>query len=285
MPKVNRNSSGRRRAATITDHSTGQEVRVTSVIFGLVLLIGIIVGTAAWMGGSMSQIENRFSGFMDDTARMTGIAVNDVSIIGLDQNPALVQDVRAAAMIEPGENMFRADPHVIRRRVEATRKVLNVRVHRLWPDQVVIIADAAEPVALWHDGTDWAVVDGLGRIMPGARADDQKPLLRLAGPGAAKAAPDLVTALAETPDVSTRVAIATRIKDRRWDMHLINGSKVLLPEDDEMSPALKQLERMQIRTALMQRGVDSIDLRNSGRIYLKPTDDTSLKQRLEAARS
>lgn len=284
MSKVNRNNS-RRRAATMIDQSTGQEVRVTSVIFGLVLLVGIIVGTAAWMGGSMSQIENRFSGFMDDTARMAGIAVNDVSIIGLDQNPVLVADVRAAAMIEPGENMFRADPHLIRRRVEATHKVLNVRVHRLWPDQVVIIADAAEPVALWHDGTDWAVVDGLGRIMPGARAEDQKRLLRLAGRGAAEAAPDLVTALLDTPDVSKRVAIATRIQDRRWDMHLINGATVLLPEDEDITSALERLERMQLRTALMQRGVDRIDLRNAGRIYLVPTDDTGLKKRLEAARS
>lgn len=286
MPKVVRNQTvPRRKRGVIVDHQTGREVHVTSVIFGLALLIAIVVGMAAWMGGSMGQIENRFSGFMDDSARMVGISVNDISVIGLDQNPELASDVRAAAMIEPGENMFRADPHVIRKRVEATRKVLNVRVHRLWPDQVVIIADAAEPVALWHDGTDWAVVDGLGRVIPGMTAEESGSLVRLAGKDAPDAAPILAAALAETPDVAQRVAIATRVAGRRWDMHLINGAVVRLPEDEAVAAALKRLERMQLRSAVLQRDVERIDMRNPGRVYMTPNDPEAIKQLIEAARS
>lgn len=191
MPKITRNETvpkRRREPVTFVDEVTGEEVRVSSVLFGLVMLIAIVVALAAWMGGSMSQIENRFAGFMDDSARMAGVAVNEVAVLGLEQDPALQQEVRDAAMIEPGENMFRADPYIIRRRVESTHKVLNVRVHRLWPDQVVIIADAAEPVALWHDGTEWTVVDGLGRVIPDEHADDHPDLVRIAGHGAPEAA-------------------------------------------------------------------------------------------------
>lgn len=289
MPKVNRNQSvpsrSRRRPATIVDESTGEEVRVSSILFGLVMLVAIVVATAAWMGGSLSQIETRFGGFLDDTARMAGVSVNDVSVLGLEQNPALVNDIRAAAMIEPGENMFRADPQLIRRRVEATRKVLNVRVHRLWPGQIVIIADAAEPVALWHDGKEWTVVDGLGRIMPDARAGDYKALVRLAGQGAPTAAPQLVNALKKAPDVSARLAIATRIADRRWDVRLVNGATVRLPEDDAMDGALARLSTLQTRTALMQRPVTMIDLRNKGRIYLSPAQSGTARKIAEAARS
>ncbi|KCZ90651.1 cell division protein FtsQ/DivIB [Hyphomonas johnsonii] len=287
MPKVSRNKSvpsrSRRRPATIVDEATGEEIRVSSVLFGLVMLIAIVVATAAWMGGSLSQIETRFGGFMDDTARMAGVSVNDVSVLGLEQNPALAEDVRAAAMIEPGENMFRADPKLIRRRVEATRKVLNVRVHRLWPGQIVIIADAAEPVALWHDGKEWTVVDGLGRILPDARADDHKTLVRLAGTGAPKAAPALVKALANTPDVASRMAVATRVADRRWDIRLISGATVRLPEDDALETSLTRLATLQTRTALMQRPLKMIDLRNKGRVYLSPS--TGARKIAEAARS
>lgn len=240
MPKIERNQTvpGRRRAppATIIDETTGEEVRVSSVIFGIVLLVAILVATAAWMGGSMSQIGSRFGGFMDDTARLAGVDVRSVSVIGLELNPALADEVRAAAMIEPGENMFRADPYVIRRRVEATKNVLNVRVHRLWPGQVVILAEAAEPVALWHDGRDWKVVDGLGRILPDARADDHGHLLRLAGLGAPEAAPQLTRALAAAPDISDRVAVATRVGERRWDMRFVSGVTVRLPEDEALEP-------------------------------------------------
>ncbi|MEZ5998772.1 MAG: cell division protein FtsQ/DivIB [Hyphomonas sp.] len=288
MPKVSRNQTvpkRRREPITFVDEVTGEEVRVSSVLFGLVMLIAIIVALAAWMGGSMSQIENRFAGFMDDTARMAGVSVNEVSVIGLEQDPALQNEIRAAAMIEPGENMFRADPYVIRRRVEATRKVLNVRVHRLWPDQIVILADAAEPVALWHDGERWTVVDGLGRVIPDERAEDHPKLVRLAGRGAPEAAPELVKALAQAPDVSQGVAIATRINDRRWDMRLISGATVRMPEDHKLTGALDQLSKLQVRTALMYRPLKTIDLRNAGRVYLAPLTAPDFTAREEAARS
>lgn len=291
MPKVVRNktvpskSSRRREPAKFVDEVTGEEVRLSSVLFGFVMLIAILVATAAWMGGSMSQVENRFASFMDDTARMAGVSVNDVSVLGLELDPALADEVRAAAMIEPGENMFRADPYVIQHRVEATRKVLNVRVHRLWPDQIVIIADAAKPVALWHDGADWQVVDGLGRVIPDAHPEDYKRLVRLAGRGAPKAAPQLAAALAAVPDVTPGVAIATRVNDRRWDLRLVSGATVRLPEDNGLAPALDRLATLQVRTALMDRPVKAIDLRNQGRIYLDPVNTPDFDAIAEAARS
>ena len=287
MPKIERNQTvpGRRRAppATIIDETTGEEVRVSSVIFGIVLLVAILVATAAWMGGSMSQIGSRFGGFMDDTARLAGVDVRSVSVIGLELNPALADEVRAAAMIEPGENMFRADPYVIRRRVEATKNVLNVRVHRLWPGQVVILAEAAEPVALWHDGREWKVVDGLGRILPDAKADDHGHLLRLAGLGAPEAAPQLTRALAAAPDISDSVAVATRVGERRWDMRFVSGVTVRLPEDEALEPAMDRLAKLQVRTALTQRPLDMIDLRSRGRVYLRVSEEAKLASPLTPA--
>jgi cell division protein FtsQ len=248
------------------------------------MLVAILVATAAWMGGSMSQIGGRFGGFMDDTSRLVGIDVKDVSVLGLEDNPALAEEVRAAAMIEPGENMFRADPHLIQRRVEGTSKVLNVRVHRLWPGQIVILADAADPLALWHDGRQWQVVDGLGRLLPGARAEDHPGLLRLAGKDAPEAAPQLVAALAASPDINGRVAVATRIGTRRWDMRFINGVTVRLPEDPGLEPAIERLAKLQVRTALTQRPLEMIDLRSKGRVYLRLAEAPVAEAAAETAR-
>lgn len=289
MPKIKRNSTvpqtkRRRQAAVITDDQ-GEEVRVSSVLFGIVMLIAIVVATAAWMGGSLSQIESKFANFMDDTARTMGVSVNDVSVVGLEQNPVLARDIRAAAMIEPGENMFRANPHLIQRRVEATRKVLNVRVHRLWPDQVVIIADAAEPVALWHDGKYWRVVDSLGRIIPDARAEDHKKLVRLAGYGAPEAAPELVKKLVNTPELMQKIAIATRVSDRRWDLTVVSGASVRLPEDTELGPALARLNGLEQRAEISQRPLEMIDLRSEGRVYLSPTPGTQPVRSVPAKQS
>ena len=278
MPKVKRNNKSssngsRRKAAVITDDQ-GEEVRVSSVLFGIVMLIAIVVATAAWMGGSLSQFESKFANFVDDTARVVGVSVSDVSVVGLEQNPALARDIRDAAMIAPGENMFRADPHLIQRRVENTRKVLNVRVHRLWPDQVVIIADAAEPVALWHDGKYWRVVDSLGRTIPEARAEDHKNLIRMAGYGAPDAAPQLVKVMLETPELMEKIAIATRVSNRRWDLRVVSGASVHLPEDEHLGRALARLNGLEQRAEISKRPLEQIDLRSEDRVYLSPTPGT-----------
>lgn len=257
-----------------------EEVTVSSVLFGLVMLVAIVVAAAAWMGGSLSQVENRVAGLTDEAARLTGVAVNDVAVIGLEADPALARDVRDAAMIEPGENMFRADPHLIRKRVEATQKVMNVRVHRLWPNQIVIMAEAAEPVAVWHDGRSWAVIDALGRVIPGARASDHTRLVRVAGPGGASAAPQLAATLKSHPDIASRLAIASRVADRRWDLRLVSGTIVRLPEDARLEPALANLQRLQTRTAITERRLVRIDLSHQGRAYLTPHPDTGAAQRL-----
>ncbi|MFN3314866.1 MAG: cell division protein FtsQ/DivIB, partial [Hyphomonas sp.] len=90
------------------------------------------------------------------------------------------------------------------------------------------------------------------------------------------AAPQLVKALAGVPDIEDRVAVATRVGDRRWDMRFVNGVTVRLPEDAEMDQALDRLARLQVRTALTQRPLELIDLRSPGRIYLRPSEEASL---------
>ena len=95
----------------------------------------------------------------------------------------------------------------------------------------------------------------------------------------------MVEALKAEPDVAPRIAIATRINDRRWDMRLVSGATVRLPEDPQMVAALDSLSTLQLRTALMQRPLETIDLRNKGRVYLNPVNDPDFAARKEAARS
>jgi|GEM_PF-1847128 len=114
------------------------QVKASSVLFGLVIITALIVASAAWMGGSLSAVGKKMSGAMDGMARSIGLSVERVEIEGVSgEHESLV---RAAVMIEPGENMFRADPVKIAERVEATGAVTHVRVYRLWPDTILVVA-------------------------------------------------------------------------------------------------------------------------------------------------
>ncbi|MDJ0920129.1 MAG: cell division protein FtsQ/DivIB [Henriciella sp.] len=242
--------------------------QISSVIFGIVMVIAMIVAGAALLGGSLSKASQRWSNAFDGMSRSVGLSVESVELVGLEHIPAVARSVREAAMIEPGENMFRADPHTIRARVEDTRLVTNVRVYRLWPDTVMIRADAAQPTALWFDGEGWKVVDNFGRVMTRTRASDHAHLLKSAGPGAAAAAPDLVAALAKAPSVGQRVALARRVSERRWDLELTTGATLRLPGDEDLSVVAESLARMEASADLTRRAVRTIDMRVPGRVFL-----------------
>ncbi|MEL7128709.1 MAG: cell division protein FtsQ/DivIB [Pseudomonadota bacterium] len=274
MPKVKTQATkagaGRKRAA-VEAFDGRESVNASSILFGLAILTALIVSAAAWMGGSLSQLERRAGHMMDSTARSLGLAVQYVSVEGVSDE--LAEELRFAALVEPGENMFRADPHLIRDRVEATRLVVNVQVHRFWPDHILILADAVEPVALWNDGANWAVVDGLGQTVldTTGRNIDYNRLVRVAGVGGDVAAPGLVEALAEFPELAARVQIARRAAEERWDLYFDTGVVAHLPRDETLPSAMRRLAFMDRDSDILSRPLVSIDIRHADQVFLKPS--------------
>ncbi len=274
MPAVKKGQKsaprGRGRKAAPEPEYYDERTQVSSVIFGLVMVVAMIVTGAALLGGSLSQVGKRMGNTMDSAARVTGLSVDSIEVLGLEHVPAISRAVKSAAMIEVGENMFRADPHLIRRRVEDTRMVANVRVYRLWPDTLIIQADAAQPTALWFDGTDWAVVDTMGRLMKGQRPGDHTDLMKSVGEGAPEALPALTKALAQMPGLSDEIKVAQRVAGRRWDIELMSGALVRMPADEDLAEGVTSLARMNADGVLIRRNLASIDLRVIGRIFLTP---------------
>jgi len=262
VPKVKR--------ATPDDYDYREGTQVSSVIFGLVMVVAIIVAGAAFLGGSLSKAGQRWSNVMDGASRVTGLSVKSVEIVGLEHVPPVARQVRDAAMIAEGENMFRADPYKIRDRVEATQLVTNVRVYRLWPDTVMIRADATQPTALWYNGSDWAVIDSLGRPMRSGVKAEHADLIRSTGGGAAEALPALSGALAHMPQIKSQLSLARRISERRWDLELSSGLVIRLPADEALSEGLASLATLEAQTSISRRPLTQIDLRLPGRVFLKP---------------
>ncbi|MEO0981956.1 MAG: cell division protein FtsQ/DivIB [Pseudomonadota bacterium] len=279
MPKIEqsyRPPARRRRQAAPPPpqpRSHEDEVRASSVVFGILILAALVVAAAAWMGGSLSQVQRHVDNTTDGVARGMGFSVNQIAVVGVDED--LARLVRDAAMVEPGENMFRADPHIIRRRVESTRQVLDVKVHRLWPDQILIIAAPARPTAVWNDGRGLAVVDSFGRLMPGVRAVDHPGLLRVTGDEAAPAAPMLAGALAGEPHFAERVMSAERVRAERWDLMLDTGARVQLPDGQRLAPAIARLADLDMRERVLKRPIRIFDLRTPGRVFITPAGDAS----------
>lgn len=267
MSKVSQNK--RRRRAQPAPPPPPPTPSLSSIAYGIGMVVAMIVAGAALFGGSLSKAEQRWASALDGTARSAGFAVEGVEVIGLEHMPSLERQVRDAAMIIPGENMFRADPHLIRHRIERTQLVANVRVYRLWPDTLMIRADAAKPTAHWFDGENWHLVDSFGRMLPSDEQFDTQGLLQARGAGAARAVPALHRALFDHPEIRARIAVAERIAERRWDITLQDGARVVLPEDAQLSGAFAQLDALLATGPATLASVERIDLRLANRTTLK----------------
>lgn len=239
--------------------SPREEVRASSVLFGLVIIAAVIVASAAWMGGSLKDIESRMARLADSMARGTGLAVEKVQVVGLDEE--LEAYVRAAAMIEPGENMFRADPHDIRKRIEATGAVTNVRVHRMWPDVIVVLADPARPVALWRDQQVWRVIDSSGQVRADLRPEAFPALPRFAGEGVPEALPVLMETLSDETAVLERFEGAIRHPGGRWTLLLEGEVLVHLPQQARMEAALDAIADLQEKSGVLNGAFSVVDAR------------------------
>jgi len=235
------------------------QVKASSVLFGLVIITALIVASAAWMGGSLSAVGKKMSGAMDGMARSIGLSVERVEIEGVSgEHESLV---RAAVMIEPGENMFRADPVKIAERVEATGAVTHVRVYRLWPDTILVVATPARPVALHRSGEAWLVIDSGGRVRVDLDASAYPALPRLVGADAPEQWPALLEAIAPHPALATLLEGAVHRGSGRWTLLLEGGVSLKLPELQRAGPALAAIETLQARAAILNGSYSEIDAR------------------------
>ncbi|MCZ4298596.1 cell division protein FtsQ/DivIB [Henriciella marina] len=246
---------------------------LTSVLTGFVMVVALIVAGAALLGGSMSKVSDGVGNAFDSAATGLGFAVEDVQITGLGSDVRRASLVQQMSGVAPGDNMFRADPHEIRRQVLATGQVTSAHVYRLWPNQILINASPAKASAIWYDGDGQQVVDSTGQIMEGLSARDYSELVLLTGVDAPEGVPALLQFLARADTVRDRVSYAERVSRRRWDVKLRDGLLIRLPADASVKRATDELIALENATDLSQRSLTRIDLRVAGRTFLEPLDE------------
>lgn len=244
--------------------------RIATYALGTIICGAAMLTLAAWMGGSLGAFGKRFASGVDVIFASAGLSIRQVTVVGLD--PLVEEKAREVADVHIGDNILNADPYAIKQRVEKLDAVSGVKVHRFWPDQITIIADPREPIALWQgEGGDWRVIDQRGRTFAEADPEKYLHLPRIVGQDAASSAATLVTAMAEYPDLSARVERAYRIGGRRWDVKFRDGADVAFPEDAKLVEALGALNLMQARSRVLDLPVKRIDARHPERFALQPT--------------
>jgi cell division protein FtsQ len=84
-------------------------------------------------------------------------------------------------------------------------------------------------------------------------------------------AAQLIDLLASEAELAARVTAAVLVGDRRWNLRIDNKIDVLLPEDD-MAGAWAKLAQLERINRLLQRDVQTVDLRLPDRLVVRVTD-------------
>jgi cell division protein FtsQ len=204
-------------------------------------------------------------GFYDLTLR-AGLSVENVLVEGRRRSKRSA--VIEALGVARGVPILRLDPHAAKTRLEGLPWVYRASVVRRLPETVYVRLIEREPLALWQNNGELAVIDRSGGIIPGAEAGRFAKLPLVVGEDAADHAAELLAMLAKEPVLKAKVAAAVRVRGRRWNVRLDGGIDVRLPEEGAAA-AWAQLARIQREHGVLERDVVLIDLRMPDRLVVR----------------
>lgn len=195
-----------------------------------------------------------------------------VNLIAVDGASDEVADaIRAAVPVEVPISSFDVDLADIQTRVAALEAVETAAVRIRTGGVLDIQVTERVPVALWRSAGGLAAIDADGnRVTTLISRTERADLPLLAGDGAQRAVPDAMALLAAAAPLEGRLRGLLRVGERRWDLVLDRGQRVLLPEDAPVA-ALERVLALDAAQELFERDIALIDMRNPERPTLRLT--------------
>jgi cell division protein FtsQ len=226
----------------------------------------LIIGAASALAFKLPQ---RIGTAVGEQIGAAGFAVTRVELRGLNRlDPKIITK---AALAEPSRAMPLIDLDAIRGRLMEFSWVKEARVHRRFPDTLVVEIEERSPAAVWQHNRQLQLIDGEGVALERVRPDALPQNLPLViGPGAQHRVSGLVALTEAAPQLRPQMAGATWIGGRRWDLRFKTGETVSLPEGDEAAAgALRRFAEMNARRRLLGGNFLRFDMRIDGKMIVQ----------------
>ncbi|WP_375644781.1 MULTISPECIES: cell division protein FtsQ/DivIB [unclassified Bartonella] len=183
------------------------------------------------------------------------------------------QDIFKILKLDVAPSIFTFDVERARSLLEKQAWVQSANVQKIYPNRMRISIVEREPYAIWQHDSIVDIVDNTGRVIVPFKGEIVRDLPLVVGQGAQNAAKVFIQALSVYPEVYDRIRAFVRVGDRRWDLVLDNGMRVMLPENGALEK-LSSLVSSGIMQDLLSRDIRSVDLRLADRITVSLSDET-----------
>ncbi|MAU51256.1 MAG: cell division protein FtsQ [Roseovarius sp.] len=189
-----------------------------------------------------------------------------VHLLSLDGASAGVQeDIHEIFPYDLPASSFDLDLPAIRAMIEDLPAIARADLRIRQGGVLAVEITERVPVALWRTRAGIDVLDITGAAIDSVAARADRPDLPvLTGAGADRAVPQALDILAAARALDQPVRGLVRMGERRWDLVLDNGKRVLLPEDEPVR-ALERVIVLDHANDMLERDLVTIDMRLGAR--------------------
>lgn len=238
-------------------------LRVGLPILGVVLVIALIFASA----DRRAAIAGSFTGLVDSFQQRPEFMVTLLSVDGA--SPELSDRIRATLALKLPLSSFDIDLTAARARIESIDAVAQADVRVRSGGVLEVRVTEREPAIIWRRAANLVLLDETGRRVDDlAFRSERADLAVIAGEGAERAVPEALEILSAARPILNRVRGLVRMGERRWDIVLDRGQRVLLPVEDPVA-AVERMIALDEAEDLLDRDVISVDLRIKDRPVLR----------------
>lgn len=244
------------------------------VLLMWVLPLGVMAGAGYWWTSQPEtkaqiavwrvELETRLRDQPDFQVRRMAI---------MGASPQLASEIRRALDLDFPMSVLDLPLDEISARVEAFDAVNMVDAQVMLGGALMLTVTERQPVAVWRHrgGLDLIDIEG-HRVAVTDRRDGAPDLPLITALGANEAVTEALALYAAAGPISDRVRGLTRQGERRWDLALIGGQVIRLPETGAV-PALQRVIALHEAGELLDRDVPVIDMRNPKRPTIRLGED------------
>lgn len=242
--------------------------RRSSVFAGVFLTLALLGGVGAWAvnSGWVDETISHTKWAFIKTSAEQGFTVQDVLVTGRGETRR--DNLLDALGVARGAPILAYDFEAAKSRVEGLPWVLSARIERLLPDTLAVHLVERRPIALWQNQGEFALIDEEGQVITREGLGRFAHLIHVVGVDAPDHVGGLLELLETQPNLKDQVKAAVRVGGRRWDLMLVGGVDVRLPEVNAPQ-ALARLVDFEKETGVLGREVRVLDLRAPDRVIVR----------------
>lgn len=243
-------------------------------------LLVVAAVSAAWIAdaGRREDLATRIAEIRRQIEERPEFMVGMMKVEGASR--AIEDEVRELFPIDFPLSSFDLDLEAMRIRIAELDAVADVSVRVAAGGVLAVEIDERVPAVVWRSRSGLVLLDGSGhRVADLGRRGERGDLPLVLGAGADRHVSEALALLDIAEPLEGRVRGLLRVGERRWDLLLDRGQRILLPEAAP-SVALQKVIALDAAQDLLARDVAVIDFRTPTRpvIRLSETSLESLRQ-------